>query len=321
MPDRAIVAPPELHGISMNPDFAAQCGGKRFGRTTLVSSSRRPLFTVVTAVFNGADSLESTILSVLSQDYLDAEHIIIDGGSQDGTLDILRKYENSIDYWVSEPDKGVYDAFNKACRLLTGEWTIFLGAGDLFYDVNVLTSMEEVVSHVGFETEMVYGKVCLTNNSKMPVETFNSPWAQMSRRWLAGRPMLPHHQGVFHRNRILSAATPFDTRYKIAADSKLLYSSIQRAQPIFSNMVVTSASIGGVSTAVKHSMTAANEVVQINREFGFTNRPHQFWFYSKAVMKTAIDKLGGETVSALCVDAYRRLTGRERLRDKSNTAI
>src|SRR5271155_2346515 len=179
----------------MSINIGSKSGGKRLGGVPLLNNSKHPLFTVVTAVFNGAERLESTILSVLSQGYADVEYIIIDGGSTDGTLDILRKYENSIDYWISEPDKGVYDAFNKACRLVTGEWTIFLGAGDLFYDDDVLTSMAEVVRDVISETEIVYGKVSLTNSAEMPIETLNLPWNQMSGRWSCGRPMVPHHQG------------------------------------------------------------------------------------------------------------------------------
>jgi hypothetical protein len=302
-------------GFSMTIDFGSQSGGKRLGGVSFPRNSKQPLFTVVTAVFNGVQHLEPTILSVLNQSYANVEYIVIDGGSTDGTLDILRKYENSIDYWVSEPDKGVYDAFNKACRLVTGEWTIFLGAGDLFYDANVLTSMADVMRDVSLETEIVYGKVCLTKSGQIPVETLNSPWNQMCGRWRSGRPMLPHHQGVFHRDRVLSVATPFDTTYRIAADSKLLYSSIQRVQPVFSSIIVASASVGGVSTDVRHSIAAAKEVVRINREFGFTNYPHQLWFYSKAVLKEAINELGGENISRLCIDEYRRLTGRKRLRE------
>jgi hypothetical protein len=297
----------------MNIDLRSKSGGKRLGGTSLLNSSKRPLFTVVTAVFNGAERLESTILSVLSQGYIDVEHIIIDGGSTDGTLDILRKYERSIAYWVSEPDGGVYDAFNKACRFITGRWAIFLGAGDLFYEASVLTSMAEVVQNVSLETEIVYGKVCLSKSGQVPVEMFNSPWDQMRGRWSAGRPMLPHHQGVFHRDRILLVESPFDVTYKIAADSKLLYSSIQRAQPIFSDTIVASASVGGVSTDVRYSMTTAREVIRVNQEFGFTNYPHQCWFLSKAVLKATINGLGGEKLSKPCIDRYRRLTGRERV--------
>src|SRR5580692_9380111 len=118
--------------FSMHTNVGSKSGGKRLGEVSLLNASKRPLFTVVTAAFNCAERLESTILSVLGQSYTDVEHIIIDGGSSDRTLDVLRKYENVVAYWVSEPDRGVYDAFNKACRLVAGQWTIFLGAGDLF---------------------------------------------------------------------------------------------------------------------------------------------------------------------------------------------
>jgi glycosyltransferase involved in cell wall biosynthesis len=306
----------------MSINIGSKSGVKRLGGVPLLNNSKHPLFTVVTAVFNGAERLESTILSVLSQGYADVEYIIIDGGSTDGTLDILRKYENSIDYWISEPDKGVYDAFNKACRPVTGEWTIFLGAGDVFYDTEVLALVAEVVRDVSSETEIVYGKVNLTNSAEMPIETLNLPWHQMSDRWSCGRPMLPHHQGVFHRSHILSVGTPFDTTYGIVADSKLLYRSIQRAQPVFCDILVASASVGGVSTDVKYSMAAAKEVARINREFGFTNHPHQLWFYSKAIMKAGLNRFGGETVSRFCIDEYRRLTGRQPLRkDRSKSAV
>jgi glycosyltransferase involved in cell wall biosynthesis len=297
----------------MSINVGSKSGGKRPARIFPPINSKAPLFTVVTAVFNEAERLESTILSVLSQEYTDLEYIIVDGGSTDGTLDVLRKYERSIAYWVSEPDKGIYDAFNKACRFITGQWTIFLGAGDLFYNANVLTSMEEVVRNVGLESEIVYGRVLLTTSENMPIETLNFPWNLMRGRWTGGRPMLPHHQGVFHRDRILSAETPFDITYRIAADSKLLYSSLRRVQPVFSEIIVASASVGGVSTDVRYSIAVAKEVSRINREFGFTNYPNQFWHYSKTAIKGAIKKLGGENVARICIDEYRRLTGRKRL--------
>jgi glycosyltransferase involved in cell wall biosynthesis len=302
----------------MQMDVASKCGGKRLNGLSAASNPDPPLFTVVTVVFNGAKELELTILSVLNQSFANFEYIVIDGGSTDGTLGVLRKYDDLIDYWVSEPDRGVYDAFNKACQLITGGWTIFLGAGDVFHDTGVLALIAEVVLEVGVETEIVYGKVCLTNSGKIPVETLNSPWSQMRDRWRGGRPMLPHHQGVFHRQHILSVETPYDITYRIAADSKVLYRSIQRAQPVFADVIVTSASLGGVSTAPRYSIATANEVVRINREFGFTNYHHQLWFYLKAILKTVINRFGGETVSSLCIDEYRRLTGRECLRENKS---
>lgn len=96
---------------------------------------------VVTVCYNAADTIEKTILSVLNQTYHDIEYIIIDGGSTDGTVEIIRKYADKIAYWVSEPDKGIYDAMNKGIEVATGEWLNFMNAGDLFCDKFVLTNV------------------------------------------------------------------------------------------------------------------------------------------------------------------------------------
>jgi glycosyltransferase involved in cell wall biosynthesis len=95
-------------------------GGLRTKGYFKKSFNDKPLVSVITVVFNGHKHLEQTIQSVLNQSYDNVEYIIIDGGSTDGTLDIIRKYEHAIDYWISEPDKGIYDAMNKGIRCSCG---------------------------------------------------------------------------------------------------------------------------------------------------------------------------------------------------------
>jgi glycosyltransferase involved in cell wall biosynthesis len=93
--------------------------------------------------YNAVLTIEQTILSVINQTYPHIEYIIIDGGSTDGTVDIIKKYANRIAYWVSEPDKGIYDAMNKGIRTAKGEWINFMNAGDLFYSKDTLEKFTE----------------------------------------------------------------------------------------------------------------------------------------------------------------------------------
>lgn len=107
-------------------------GGLRTKNYFKYDSFNKPLITVITVVYNGAKVLEETILSVLNQSYNNIELIIIDGDSSDNTLKIINKYNNKIDYWVSEKDAGIYDAMNKGCSLALGSGLVFLNAGDKF---------------------------------------------------------------------------------------------------------------------------------------------------------------------------------------------
>ncbi len=109
---------------------------------------------VITVCYNALQGIEKTILSVKSQAYEDVEYIIIDGGSTDGTVDIIRKHSNCIDFFVSEPDGGIYDAMNKGIRVATGEWIIFLNAGDVFASNNAL---KDVLSAEIDGIDVLYG--------------------------------------------------------------------------------------------------------------------------------------------------------------------
>ena len=105
-----------------------------------------PLITVITVVYNGAKYLEETILSVINQTYPNVEYIIIDGGSTDGTPDIIKKYEDYIDYWVSEKDKGIYDAMNKGWLIThPTAFTVYLGAGDKVVSLPLINTNNEII--------------------------------------------------------------------------------------------------------------------------------------------------------------------------------
>ena len=108
-------------------------GGKRLSKKRKI---KKPTFSIITVVLNNQKFLETTIKSVLNQSFKNYEYIIIDGGSNDRTMDIIKKYENKIDYWVSEKDKGLYDAFNKGMMLASGE---FIGNENTTVESGVIT--------------------------------------------------------------------------------------------------------------------------------------------------------------------------------------
>jgi len=114
-----------------------------------------PLITVITVIYNGEKYLEQTIQSVINQTYPNVEYIIIDGGSTDGTLDIIKKYEDYIDYWVSEKDKGIYDAMNKGVKISIGLFVAFLGSDD-FYEKNALLFLIQPYI-LGDKSDIFYG--------------------------------------------------------------------------------------------------------------------------------------------------------------------
>ena len=118
------------------------------------ATPRQPLISIITVVLNGADTLEKAINSVLKQKFKDFEYIIVDGGSVDGTIDILKKYDSKLTQWISEDDEGVYDAMNKAVALTSGKWIYFLGADD-----QLLDQLETAANYMKDEKTLYYGNV------------------------------------------------------------------------------------------------------------------------------------------------------------------
>lgn len=159
---------------------------------------------VVTVCYNAADTIEKTMLSVLNQTYHDIEYIIIDGGSTDGTVEIIRKYADRIAYWVSEPDKGIYDAMNKGIKVATGEYIYFLGADDLlcenvfFYIAPLLTRTHTIY----------YGNVYMVNQKI----NYDGPFS----RYKLAIHNICHQAILYHRS--VYDERLYDVDYRLFAD-------------------------------------------------------------------------------------------------------
>lgn len=176
-----------------------------------------PKVTVVTVTYNAADCVEMTLKSVIAQTYSNLEYIVVDGNSTDSTMKIVERYRERINTIISEPDKGIYDAMNKGTRLATGEWIIFMNAGDVFDNPNVLQNiftreMEENCS-------LIFGTI--TQYSLLLGVKHESPAAIGSARNkdFPYRDCMPcFHQATFYRTKLLVQHPYRNKEFKIAAD-------------------------------------------------------------------------------------------------------
>ena len=175
-----------------------------------------PKISIVTVTYNAEQYLEQTIKSVIEQDYSNIEYIIIDGASKDNTIDIIKKYEKYITYWISEPDSGIYDAMNKGIDVATGEWINFMNAGDSFTN-NILNKLFtiDVISNY----DIIYGDRILISTEKKVIEKANS----LENFYL----MMPFgHQSTFIKSNILKT-NKFDLLYTLSSDYDLLLNLYQ----------------------------------------------------------------------------------------------
>ncbi len=137
----------------------ANTGGLRT-RGLYKAEGSEPIVTVITVAYNCASSIEETMLSVLNQTYSNIEYVVIDGGSTDGTLEVIRKYDHAIDYWLSEPDRGIYDAINKGVRASTGQWLNCMNVKDALASENTVQTV--VDTYIPSRAKFIYSDVLLT---------------------------------------------------------------------------------------------------------------------------------------------------------------
>lgn len=169
---------------------------------------------VITVSYNAEDVIEKTILSIINQTYKNYEYIIVDGNSTDGTIDIIKKYESKITYWESSPDNGIYDAMNKAVFKSSGDYCIFMNAGDYFYNKTVLSNIfsqdyiEDILSGIA--------------------QTIIRKWYPPKNNNLTLFYLIVNgfcHQATFIKRELL-LKRPYDTNYKIISDSKFFIETI-----------------------------------------------------------------------------------------------
>lgn len=204
------------------------------GMRSKKADSSNPKVSIITATFNCVATLESTMKSVLEQEYRDYEYLVLDGGSSDGTLDLLRKYDGQIDYWISERDSGIYDAFNKAIDRARGDWLYFIGGDDIFADRSVLS---RVFSCVHDSESLLIGNVIDENGN-----VFRSRL-----NWKTNIINTVHHQAAFY-HRDLFRKFRYRSDARVVGDYELNYILYKtRVQYSYIDLIVSKCSSLGVS--------------------------------------------------------------------------
>jgi glycosyltransferase involved in cell wall biosynthesis len=183
------------------------------------SGINNPLVSVITVVYNGAKHLEQTINSVLTQSYKNIEYIIIDGGSTDETVDIIKRYEDKIDYWQSERDGGIYFAMNKGISLAKGELIGILNADD-FYLPDTIEKI--ITTNKTFQADIYYGDMQYITENAHKLSVAKPDITKMNEM-----PAI-FHPTCFVRKSVYDKAGVFDTQYKISADYDFLLRCLRK---------------------------------------------------------------------------------------------
>ena len=194
-------------------------GGLRTKRIFKKSSSSKPLITIITVVKNNSKTIKNCIKSVINQNYSNIEHVIIDGGSSDNTVSILKKYSNHIDYWISEKDNGLYDAMNKGLKLSQGEYIGILNSDDTYKknSLNIILKYFKKFKNIDFVFGTVFkGRILSGFWPKKILWKLNIYSA--------------HSVGFFIKKNSQKKIGFYDTKFKYCADRDLFYRMIVKAK-------------------------------------------------------------------------------------------
>ena len=216
---------------------------------------------IITVNYNDKAGLERTITSVFKQEFKDFEYIIIDGGSTDGSKDLIEANTDNINYWVSEPDKGIYNAMNKGIAQAKGEYLFFLNSGDDFIDSDALQNIVQCLTG----EDIVYFNINQINEHVITVKktpellTFSYLYHD-----------LPPHQSTFIRKKLFEVLGYYDENLKIVSDWKFIILALLKNNASYNHIdeVFTNFYFGGISSIPDNKMLIDNERASVlNKEF------------------------------------------------------
>lgn len=292
-----------------------QQGGRQRDWDKVRAQSDKPIITIITSTYNVAQDLHWTVNSIRSQTYANVQWIVADGASNDGTVELLKQHSDIIDYWFSEPDTGIYDAWNKALEYIQGDWVQFIGAGDELFEIDTL---EKVAVHLGnaYPTyELVYGQVMhISEKGRKELHVSGEPWESYKNKWSTYvRPEIPEHPAIYHHQSLFKKHS-FDTKLKISADSLFILQALKNNNNmLFIDLIVDKFVVGGVSDSFESYPIIYNEMQYIKDMIGFKPPYHiRLLGKMKYVFKTNLIKVVGLEKSMDVVDNIRVLIGKDK---------
>lgn len=249
--------------------------------------STKPTISVITITYNAEEVLEETMQSVINQTYPNIEYLIIDGKSKDTTLQIVEKYKQHVDKIISEPDKGLYDAMNKGIKLASGDYILFMNAGDLFYDKNVLTKVFSEPNG-----DIYYGEAMLIDEDgreiglrsekttrQLPAEL---TWQKMQRG------MVVCHQSFIVKKDI----APFYIENNLSADIDWVIKCLKKSKKtVNTNTIISRYLLGGVSQQ-RHIQSLKDRYQVFKVHYGFVRNLFNHFLIAIRLVFSKIFKKG-----------------------------
>ena len=220
-----------------------------------------PILSVITVVYNNVSDIERTMLSVLSQTYAGTEYIVVDGLSNDGTLEVIRRYEDRIAKLISEKDEGIYDAMNKGLAAATGDYVIFMNSGDEFYATDTVAA----VFAAGDDADIYYGETEMidANGQSLGQRRHKAPGQFTWRSFKFG--MSVSHQAIYIKRSLIE---PYDRRYQLSSDIDWIIRAAKKAKKIVNvKRYVAKYLVGGMSKK-KHRQSLEERFDIMKRHYG-----------------------------------------------------
>ena len=238
---------------------------------------------VITVTYNSEKTLEDTIRSVISQKYDNVEHVIMDGGSSDSTLQILDSYSDNLSVVISEPDEGIYDAYNKALKHVSGDIIAILNSDDVFYDNNVLNRVASEFERTG--SELVYGDLALVHEDDL--STVMRFWK--SSKFIPGsfkHGWHPPHPSFFVKRSVYQCYGNFDLNLPVSADFELMlrFMEVHKCVATYLPHVLTRMRVGGHSQNFRNILKGGRSILSSFKKHGINIHP-LFYFAKRYLSK------------------------------------